>query len=165
MRIDSEDAQRKVGEIQVRGDNVMQGYYKNPEATAAVFTEDGWMRTGDLGIIDKKGNIFIKGRSKCMILSANGQNIYPEEIESMLNAMPHVGESLIVDRGHALVALVALTPDDQKADQEEIKAALEVNRVELNKILPNYSQVAKIEIQEGGFEHTPKQSIKRFMYK
>ncbi|MBE6214303.1 MAG: long-chain fatty acid--CoA ligase [Rikenellaceae bacterium] len=165
VRIDSEDAQRKVGEIQVRGDNVMQGYYKNPEATAAAFTEDGWLRTGDLGIIDKKGNIFIKGRSKCMILSANGQNIYPEEIESLLNAMPHVGESLIVDRGHTLVALVALTPDDQKADREEVKAALEFNRVELNKVLPNYSQVAKIEIQEGGFEHTPKQSIKRFMYK
>ena len=165
VRIDSEDAQRKVGEIQVRGDNVMQGYYRNPEATAAAFTDDGWLRTGDLGIIDKKGNIFIKGRSKCMILSANGQNIYPEEIESLLNAMPHVGESLIVDRGHTLVALVALTPDDQKADREEVKAALEFNRVELNKVLPNYSQVAKIEIQEGGFEHTPKQSIKRFMYK
>ena len=165
VRIDSEDAQRKVGEIQVRGDNVMQGYYRNPEATAAAFTDDGWLRTGDLGIIDKKGNIFIKGRSKCMILSANGQNIYPEEIESLLNAMPHVGESLVVDRGHALIALVALTPDDQKADREEIKAALEFNRVELNKVLPNYSQVAKVEIQEGGFEHTPKQSIKRFMYK
>jgi long-chain acyl-CoA synthetase len=165
VRIDSEDAQRKVGEIQVRGDNVMQGYYRNPEATAAAFTDDGWLRTGDLGIIDKKGNIFIKGRSKCMILSANGQNIYPEEIESLLNAMPHVGESLVVDRGHALIALVALTPDDQKADREEIKAALEFNRVELNKVLPNYSQIAKVEIQEGGFEHTPKQSIKRFMYK
>lgn len=165
VRIDSEDPQHKVGEIQVRGDNVMQGYYKNPEATSAAFTEDGWLRTGDLGVIDKQGNIFIRGRSKCMILSANGQNIYPEEIESLLNAMPHVGESLIVDRGHALVALVALTPDDQKADREEIKAALEQNRIELNKVLPNYSQVAKIEIQEGGFEHTPKQSIKRFMYK
>ncbi len=165
IRIDSEDAQRKVGEIQVRGDNVMQGYYKNPEATATAFTADGWLRTGDLGIIDKKGNIFIKGRSKCMILSANGQNIYPEEIESLLNAMPHVGESLVVDRGHALVALVALTPDDQKVDREEVKAYLEENRVELNKVLPNYSQISKIEIQKGGFEHTPKQSIKRFMYK
>ena len=165
VRIDSEDAQRMVGEIQVRGDNVMQGYYRNPEATAAAFTADGWLRTGDLGIIDKQGNIFIKCRSKCMILSANGQNIYPEEIESILNSMPHVGESLIVDRGHILVALVALTPDDQKADREEIKAFMEQNRVELNKVLPNYSQISKIEIQEGGFEHTPKQSIKRFMYK
>lgn len=165
VRIDSENAQRSVGEIQVRGDNVMQGYYKNPEATAAAFTADGWLRTGDLGIIDKHGNIFIRGRSKCMILTANGQNIYPEEIESILNAMPHVGESLVVDRGHALVALVALTPDDQKADREEIKACLEQNRIALNKQLPNYSQISKIEIQEGGFEHTPKQSIKRFMYK
>lgn len=165
VRIDSENAQRAVGEIQVRGDNVMQGYFKNPEATAAAFTADGWLRTGDLGIIDKHGNIFIKGRSKCMILTANGQNIYPEEIESILNAMPHVGESLVVDRGHTLVALVALTPDDQKADREEVKAYLEQNRVELNKVLPNYSQISKIEIQEGGFEHTPKQSIKRFMYK
>ena len=165
VRIDSEDAQRKVGEIQVRGDNVMQGYYRNPEATAATFTEDGWLRTGDLGIIDKQGNIFIKGRSKCMILSANGQNIYPEEIESLLNAMPHVGESLVVDRGHRLVALVALTPDDQKADREELKVYLEQNRKALNVNLPNYSQISQIEIQEGGFEHTPKQSIKRFMYK
>ena len=165
VRIDSEDAQRKVGEIQVRGDNVMQGYYRNPEATAATFTEDGWLRTGDLGIIDKQGNIFIKGRSKCMILSANGQNIYPEEIESLLNAMPHVGESLVVDRGHRLVALVALTPDDQKADREELKVYLEQNRKALNANLPNYSQISQIEIQEGGFEHTPKQSIKRFMYK
>lgn len=165
VRIDSDNAQRSVGEIQVRGDNVMQGYYKNPEATAAAFTDDGWLRTGDLGVIDKHGNIFIRGRSKCMILSANGQNIYPEEVESLLNAMPHVGESLIVDRGHTLVALVALTPDDQKSDRAEIQAALELNRVELNKILPNYSQISAIEIQEGGFEHTPKQSIKRFMYK
>jgi long-chain acyl-CoA synthetase len=165
VRIDSSDAANVVGEIQVKGDNVMQGYFKNPEATAATFTEDGFLRTGDLGIIDKQGNIFIKGRSKCMILSANGQNIYPEEIESLLNAMPHVGESLVVDRGHRLVALVALTPDDQKADREELKVYLEQNRKELNANLPNYSQISQIEIQEGGFEHTPKQSIKRFMYK
>lgn len=165
VRIDSDNALRNVGEIQVRGDNVMQGYYKNPEATAAAFTDDGWLRTGDLGIIDKQGNIFIRGRSKCMILSANGQNIYPEEIESLLNAMPHVGESLIVDRGHTLVALVALTPDSQKANRDDVIAALEQNRVILNQAMPNYSQIAKIEIQEEGFEHTPKQSIKRFMYK
>ena len=165
VRIDSEDPQRKVGEIQVRGDNVMQGYYRNPEATSATFTADGWLRTGDLGIIDKQGNIFIKGRSKCMILSANGQNIYPEEIESLLNAMPHVAESLVVDRGHTLVALVALTPDDQKADREMVVAALEQNRIALNQVLPNYSQILKIEIVEEGFEHTPKQSIKRFLYK
>lgn len=165
VRIDSDDPANKVGEIQVHGENVMQGYYKNPEATAATFTEDGYLRTGDLGIIDKDGNIFIKGRSKCMILSPNGQNIYPEEIESKLNSMPHVGESLVVDRKGGLVALVALTPDDQKdGNREELAELLEQNRVLLNKSLPAYSKIMKIEILEQGFEHTPKQSIKRFLY-
>lgn len=165
VRIDSDDPAKIVGEIQVKGDNVMQGYFKNPEATAATFTEDGYLRTGDLGIIDKQGNIFIKGRSKCMILSPNGQNIYPEEIESKLNSMPHVAESLIVDRGHALVAIVALSQEDQKANREELMQVMEQNRVELNKVMPAYSKISKIEIIEEGFEHTPKQSIKRFMYK
>ena len=166
VRIDSENPRKIVGEIQVKGENVMLGYYKNPEATEAAFTEDGYLRTGDLGIIDKKGNIFIKGRSKCMILSPNGQNIYPEEIESRLNSMPRVGESLIVDRGHILVALVAMTPEDQKTGiTEELKAQLEENRIELNKTMPAYSKISSIEIIEQGFEHTPKQSIKRFMYK
>ena len=166
VRIDSEDPRKKVGEIQVKGANVMQGYYKNPEATAAAFTEDGYLRTGDLGIIDKHGNIFIKGRSKCMILSPNGQNIYPEEIESKLNSMPRVGESLIVDRGHLLVALVAMTAEDQKVGvTEELKAQMEQNRIELNNMMPAYSKISKIEIMEQGFEHTPKQSIKRFLYK
>ena len=166
VRIDSENPHSQVGEIQVKGDNVMLGYYKNPEATAATFTDDGFLRTGDLGIIDKQGNIFIKGRSKCMILSPNGQNIYPEEIESKLNSFPGVGESLIVSRGHTLVALVALTAEDQKKGvTEEIKAQMEQNRVELNKLMPAYSKISSIEIMEQGFEHTPKQSIKRFMYK
>ena len=165
VRIDSDDPAKIVGEIQVKGDNVMQGYFKNPEATAATFTEDGYLRTGDLGIIDKQGNIFIKGRSKCMILSPNGQNIYPEEIESKLNSMPHVAESLIVDRGHALVAIVALSQEDQKANREELMQIMEQNREELNKVMPAYSKISKIEIIEEGFEHTPKQSIKRFMYK
>ena len=165
VRIDSDDPAKIVGEIQVKGDNVMQGYFKNPEATAATFTEDGYLRTGDLGIIDKQGNIFIKGRSKCMILSPNGQNIYPEEIESKLNSMPHVAESLIVDRGHALVAIVALSQEDQKADREELMQIMEQKREELNKVMPAYSKISKIEIIEEGFEHTPKQSIKRFMYK
>ena len=165
VRIDSDDPAKIVGEIQVKGDNVMQGYFKNPEATDATFTEDGYLRTGDLGIIDKQGNIFIKGRSKCMILSPNGQNIYPEEIESKLNSMPHVAESLIVDRGHALVAIVALSQEDQKADREELMQVMAQNREELNKVMPAYSKISKIEIIEEGFEHTPKQSIKRFMYK
>ena len=165
VRIDSDDPANKVGEIQVHGENVMQGYYKNPEATAATFTQDGYLRTGDLGIIDKDGNIFIKGRSKCMILSPNGQNIYPEEIESKLNSMPHVGESLVVERMGGLVALVALTPDDQKdGNREELAELLEQNRLLLNKSLPAYSKIMKIEILEQGFEHTPKQSIKRFLY-
>ena len=165
VRIDSEDPQNKVGEIQVSGENVMQGYFKNPEATAATFTEDGYLRTGDLGIIDRDGNIFIKGRSKCMILSPNGQNIYPEEIESKLNSMPRVAESLVVDRKGGLVALVALTADDQNAGvTEELLEALEQNRLLLNKSLPTYSKIAKIEVIEQGFEHTPKQSIKRFLY-
>ena len=166
VRIDSDDPTKIVGEIQVKGDNVMQGYFKNPEATAAAFTEDGYLRTGDLGIVDKQGNIFIKGRSKCMILSPNGQNIYPEEIESKLNSMPHVAESLVVDRGHVLVAIVALSPEDQKSgNMEELKQIMEQNREELNKAMPAYSKISKIEIIEEGFEHTPKQSIKRFLYK
>ena len=166
VRIDSEDPTKIVGEIQVKGDNVMQGYFKNPEATAAALTEDGYLRTGDLGIIDRQGNIFIKGRSKCMILSPNGQNIYPEEIESKLNSMPHVAESLVVDRGHVLVAIVALSPEDQKSgNMEELKQIMEQNREELNKAMPAYSKISKIEIIEEGFEHTPKQSIKRFLYK
>ena len=165
VRIDSTDPEKVVGEIQVQGDNVMQGYFKNPEATAATFTADGYLRTGDLGIIDRDGNIFIKGRSKCMILSPNGQNIYPEEIESMLNSMPRVAESLVVDRKGGLVALVALTPDDQnKGVTEELLEALEQNRLLLNQSLPTYSKIKKIEVMEQGFEHTPKQSIKRFLY-
>ena len=165
VRIDSTDPEKVVGEIQVQGDNVMQGYFKNPEATAATFTADGYLRTGDLGIIDRDGNIFIKGRSKCMILSPNGQNIYPEEIESMLNSMPRVAESLVVDRRGGLVALVALTPDDQnKGVTEELLEALEQNRLLLNQSLPTYSKIKKIEVMEQGFEHTPKQSIKRFLY-
>ena len=163
VRIDSDDPAKKVGEIQVKGDNVMQGYYKNPEATAATFTADGYLRTGDLGIIDKGGNIFIKGRSKCMILSPNGQNIYPEEIESILNSLPHVGESLIVERKGGLVALVSLQADE-KCSAEELKEIMEQNRSELNMRMPAYSKITAIEIIEGGFEHTPKQSIKRFLY-
>ena len=163
VRIDSDDAAKKVGEIQVKGDNVMQGYYKNPEATAATFTADGYLRTGDLGIIDKQGNIFIKGRSKCMILSPNGQNIYPEEIESILNSLPHVGESLIVERKGGLIGLVALQADE-KCSAEELKEIMEQNRQELNTRMPAYSKITAIEIIEGGFEHTPKQSIKRFLY-
>ena len=165
LRIDSENPQKKVGEIQAKGSNVMIGYYKNEEATKAAFTEDGFLRTGDLGIIDKKGNVFIKGRSKCMILTASGQNIYPEEIEAVLNTLPHIAESLVVARDKALVALVALSADDLALEESVINEALEQTRKEANVILPSYSQISKIEIVREGFAHTPKQSIKRFLYK
>jgi long-chain acyl-CoA synthetase len=157
-----------VGEIQVNGDNVTIGYFNNPEATAAAFTEDGWFRTGDLGIIDKYGNIFIRGRSKAMILSANGQNIYPEEIEDQLNEMPMVAESLIVERGKGkLVGLVAVDTAGKPLTAElkaEAESAMKENLVALNQLLPNYSQVAAIELIDGEFEKTPKRSIKRFLY-
>ena len=165
LRIDSENPQKKVGEIQAKGPNVMLGYYKNEEATRATFTEDGYLRTGDLGIIDKNGNVFIRGRSKCMILGANGQNIYPEEIEALLNTMPHVVESLIVERNKRLVALVAVSNEDLELDQALLNAELDQSRVEANLLLPAYSQIASIEVIREGFAHTPKQSIKRFLYK
>ena len=164
LRIDSDNPQKKVGEIQAKGPNVMIGYYKNEEATRAAFTEDGYLRTGDLGIIDKSGNVFIRGRSKCMILTANGQNIYPEEVEALLNTMPHVAESLIVERDKRLVALVALPAEDLERDEASVKAELEDVRQETNMLLPAYSQISSVEIIREGFQHTPKQSIKRFLY-
>ena len=164
LRIDSDNPQKKVGEIQAKGPNVMIGYYKNEEATRAAFTEDGYLRTGDLGIIDKKGNVFIRGRSKCMILTANGQNIYPEELEALLNTMPHVAESLVVERDKRLVALVALSAEDLERDEATVNAELDEVRQETNMLLPAYSQISSIEIIREGFAHTPKQSIKRFLY-
>ena len=165
VRIDSEDPYNKVGEIQARGMNIMSGYYKNEEATAAAFTEDGWMRTGDLGVLDKKGNIFIKGRSKNMILSANGQNIYPEEIEAVVNNQPYVIESVVVDRGAKLVALVYMDAEAAKTagvDMELYKVEL---MTEVNKSMPAYSKIGLVELMAEPFEKTPKMSIKRFMYK
>jgi long-chain acyl-CoA synthetase len=168
LRIDSEDQEHVVGEIQARGANVMLGYYKNPEATAAAFTEDGWMRTGDLGIIDKKGNIFIKGRSKNMILSANGQNIYPEEIEDRLNVQPYVVESVVVERDKRIVALVYPDYDrvsQESMDENDLAKLMEENRIKLNLMLPLYSRISRIELRKNEFEKTPKRSIKRFLYK
>ncbi len=168
VRIDSEDPQHVVGEIQARGENIMVGYYKNPEATANAFTEDGWLKTGDLGIIDAEGNIFIRGRSKNMILGPSGQNIYPEEIEAVVNNQDYVIESVVVDRGGKLVALVFLD------EQAIAKALLDVEarsnipeniRAGANRQLPSYSQIAKVELQAQPFEKTPKMSIKRFLYK
>ncbi len=164
LRIDSANPCKEVGEIQVKGDNVMLGYYKNTEATEAVFTKDGWMRTGDLGLIDKKGNIYIKGRSKSMILGSSGQNIYPEEIEDKLNNMPLVVESVVVERDEKLVAIVY--PDfDTESKEESINEVMEQNRLRLNKILPAFARVMKIELVKKEFEKTPKRSIKRFLYK
>ena len=168
VRIDSEDPEHIAGEIQAKGDNICIGYYKNPEASANAFTEDGYLKTGDLGIMDKDGNIFIKGRSKSMILSANGQNIYPEEVEAVINDQPYVGESLVVDRASKLVALVYLDQDAIKRDaldEEAVSDLPEKIRINSNKKLPNYSQLTKVELQEMPFEKTPKMSIKRFLYK
>ena len=155
-----------IGEILVKGENVMLGYYKNPEATKAAFTEDGWLRTGDLGRLDKKKNIYIKGRCKTMFLGASGQNIYPEEIEDKLNNQEAVGESLIVEREGKLVALVF--PDEtltKRMTPDEILQIMKANLAKLNSLIPSYSKVADIEVQDKPFEHTPKRSIKRFLYK
>lgn len=168
VRIDSEDPQHVVGEIQAKGDNVCIGYYKNPEATAAAFTEDGFLKTGDLGIIDAHGNIFIRGRSKSMILSANGQNIYPEEVEAVVNNQDYVVESVVVDRASKLVALVYLDAEAMKKaglDEETVADLHETIRINANKSLPSYSQLQKVEVVDKPFEKTPKMSIKRFMYK
>jgi len=165
VRIDSEDPYNKVGEIQAKGISLMTGYYKNEEATKAAFTEDGWMRTGDLGVLDSKGNIFIKGRSKNMILSANGQNIYPEEIEAVVNNQDFVIESVVVDRGASLVALVYVDKEKVAEAGLELDAQMNLLRTEVNKVMPSYSKIAKVEVMDQPFEKTPKMSIKRFMYK
>ena len=166
VRIDSPDPLREVGEIQVRGENVMQGYYKNPEATASVFTPDGWLRTGDLGTIDTAKRIYIRGRSKSMILSSNGQNIYPEEIESKLNTLPYVSESVVVERKGRLVALVYPDYDALTGGltENDLPALMETNRKEVNKQLAYYEQLAEISLHPMEFEKTPKRSIKRFLY-
>lgn len=167
VRIDSEDPYNKVGEIQVRGENVMKGYYKNEEATRNVFTDDGWLKTGDLGTIDVNKRIYIRGRSKTMILSSNGQNIYPEEIEAKLNNLPFVLESLVVEREGKLVGLVY--PDYDTVDStgirhEDLPAIMEQNRKDLNKLLAPYEAVTSIILYPNEFEKTPKRSIKRYLY-
>lgn len=168
VRIDSEDPQNIVGEIQAKGPNVTIGYYHNEEATKSAFTEDGFLHTGDLGVMDAQGNIFIRGRSKNMILSANGQNIYPEEIEAVVNAQDYVVESVCVDRSSRLVVLVYIDQDALKKaglDEEAISDIPETVRKNSNKALPSYSQISKIEVVPTPFEKTPKMSIKRFLYK
>jgi len=167
VRIDSEDPYNVAGEIQVKGQNVMLGYYKNKEATNAVFTDDGWLRTGDLGTIDKDNNIFIRGRSKSMILGPSGQNIYPEEIESKLNNLPYVQESVLVERNRKFVALVY--PDYDAIEKAGIPHAdlpsiMEQNKNALNKIVASYEKINEIQLYPNEFEKTPKKSIKRFLY-
>jgi len=167
VRIDSEDPYSIVGEIQVKGQNVMLGYYKNEEATRAAFTNDGWLRTGDLGIIDKNNNIFIRGRSKSMILGPSGQNIYPEEIESKLNNLPYVMESLVIEKNKRLIALVY--PEQEAIDQakisaDDLQAIMEQNKETLNKAVASYEKIAEIQFYPTEFEKTPKKSIKRYLY-
>jgi len=167
IRIDSEDPQHIAGEIQAKGINICMGYFNNPEASENLFTDDGYLRTGDLGIIDSHGNLFIKGRAKSMILSANGQNIYPEEVEAIINNQNYVSESVVVDRSSKLVALVYLDQDAikrDKLDEETISDIPENVRVNSNRSLPSYSQITKVEVVLSPFEKTPKLSIKRFLY-
>jgi long-chain acyl-CoA synthetase len=168
VKILSPDPANQEGEIVCRGTNVMLGYYKNEKATQEALDEDGWYHTGDLGTLSEDGHIFIRGRLKNMLLGANGQNVYPEEIEDKLNSMAMVSESLVVQRGNHLVALVY--PDleevhDMQLTKEDLVNLMEQNRQELNGQLPVYSKLQAIEIQEEEFQKTPKRSIKRYLYK
>lgn len=165
VRIMSNDPYNEAGEIVTRGVNVMLGYYKNDEATRQAIDSTGWYHTGDLGTMDSEGNIFIRGRIKNMLLGANGQNVYPEEIEDRLNSMPMVSESLIVQDGEKLVALVY--PDKDEAvnfDNEALQAIMEQNRDNINATLPAYSRISRIVLQDEEFQKTPKKSIKRYLY-
>jgi len=167
VRIDSPDPETHAGEIVCRGMNMMLGYYKNPEATAQIIDANGWLHTGDLGTLDEEGYVTVRGRSKNLLLTSSGQNIYPEEIESKLNNMPYVAESLIVLQHEKLVAMIYPDFDDAFAhglQQTDIQKVMEQNRIELNQQLPNYSQISKIKIHFEEFEKTAKKSIKRFMY-
>ena len=167
VRIASPDPQNIPGEIQVKGSNVFLGYFKNEEATAEVLTEDGWFRTGDMGVIDADGSLFIKGRTKCMILGPSGQNIYPEEVETVINSQPYVVDSLVIEDNGGLTALIY--PDFAQGaregmKQEEFVKFIEATLPELNKELPNYAKIKKIEVMSEDFERTPKKSIKRYLY-
>ena len=167
VRIDSSSPATIPGEIQVRGTHVTAGYYKNPEATKAAHTDDGWFKTGDMGTMDANEYVIIRGRCKNMILTANGQNIYPEEIEEIINQQPLVLESLVVGRKHGLVALVVINQEIAKnmgIEGEELKKTIENAVFAMNEQLPIYSRIAKCELREEPFEKTPKLSIKRFMY-
>ena len=167
VRIASPDPQNIPGEIQVKGANVFLGYFKNEEATQEVFTEDGWFRTGDMGVLDAEGSLFIKGRNKCMILGPSGQNIYPEEVETVINNQLYVVDSLVIEDNGGLTALIY--PDFAQGARDGMKQEafikyLEGTLPELNKELPNYAKLKKIEVMSEDFERTPKKSIKRYLY-
>ena len=167
VRIASADPAEIPGEIQIKGANVFLGYYKNETATNEVFTEDGWFRTGDMGILDHEGSLFIKGRTKCMILGPSGQNIYPEEVETVLNSQPYVVDSLVIEDDGGLTALIY--PDFQQGTRDGMDQRAFVNYIkdmlpEWNKELPNYAKLKKIEVMSEDFERTPKKSIKRYLY-
>lgn len=167
VRIDSKDPENVPGEILVKGANVFLGYFKNEDATRSVFTEDGWFKTGDMGVIDQDGSLFIKGRSKCMILGPSGQNIYPEEVETVINNQPYVVDSLVVEDDGGLTALIY--PDFAQGakdgmDQDAFIRYMQDTLPELNKELPNYAKLKKIEVMSEDFERTPKKSIKRYLY-
>lgn len=167
MRIDSADPKNVPGEIQVRGRNVMKGYYKNEEATAETFTADGWMRTGDVGVMDEQGFLYIKGRSKTMILGPSGQNIYPEEIEAKLNNLPFISESIVMMRNEKLVALVypdSAAMDEMGVQTKDLDVVMETHRKSLNEQLAAYERLTAIIIHPTEFEKTPKKSIKRYLY-
>ena len=167
IMIDSADPRNTPGEILIKGANVFLGYYKNDEATREVFTEDGWFRTGDMGVLDEDGALFIKGRSKCMILGPSGQNIYPEEVEVVINSQPYVVDSLVVEDNGGLTALIY--PDfaqgaKEGMNQKTFAKYIEDTLPELNKELPNYARIKKIVVMTEDFERTPKKSIKRYLY-
>ncbi len=167
VRIDSNDPAHVVGEILVRGDNVMQGYYKNPQATAEAIDAEGWLHTGDLAVMDDEGNISIKGRSKNMLLGPSGQNIYPEEIEDKLNGLPYVAECIVVQKEGKIVALVHPNYNEATIDGvtgEQMTALMDDNLKKLNEMLPRYSRVAAFRLYDEEFEKTPKRSIKRYLY-
>ncbi|MFM2290360.1 MAG: hypothetical protein RIS29_173, partial [Bacteroidota bacterium] len=164
-KLDNPDPETGVGEICVRGENLMTGYYKNPDATAQIIDREGWLHTGDLGYIDENQNIFIRGRNKTMILGASGQNIYPEEIEAKLNNMPYVMESLVVERDGKLIALVCPdyeAVDAEKVDHDQLEVLMEENRKTLNAMVAAYEGIARIQLYPHEFEKTPKKSIKRY---
>ena len=168
VKIDSPDPEHVAGEILARGMNVMLGYYKNPEATAEALDAEGWYHTGDLGTMDSQGNLYIRGRSKNMLLGSNGQNIYPEEIEDKLNSQPYVVESVVVQRDEKLVGLVFPDLDELKAQglsMHDLDQLMKQNLQELNQQIPTYAKVSALEMRESEFEKTPKKSIKRYLYK